>query len=199
MTSTEESNMTKEPEQEFNKHLLSYKEINPTTIGIALIIPPVVSFFIVLFITSSFEMIAGQLWSLPIIWPEVLYLGGLTGGFLGGLISIWEISMFNKQKRKITVGKILSPDLYYIFALIGFTYILEFISESSVPQSILFVLEIGFFLIIGWNLSKILLEKETKSFNKHLPKTDMNKIEKNEMEKYKSEYDLQIKKNKQEN
>ena len=179
--------MTKEPDQEFSQHLLRYQAINPITIGIALLIPPVVSFFIVLFITSSFEMIAGQLWSLPVIWPEVLYLGGLSGGFLGGLLSIWEILMYNKQKRKITAGKILSPDLYYIFALIGFTYILEFISDSQVPQSILFILEIGFFLIIGWNLSKILLEKETKSLDQHFPKTDMNQTEKTVIEKYKSE------------
>jgi len=95
--------------------------------------------------------------------------------------------MYNKQKRKITAGKILSPDLYYIFALIGFTYILEFISDSQVPQSILFILEIGFFLIIGWNLSKILLEKETKSLDQHFPKTDMNQTEKTVIEKYKSE------------
>ncbi len=187
--------MIKEHEQESNKHLLKYQKINPISIGIALFIPSAVGFFMVLFITSSFEVIAGQLWSLPIIWPEVLYIGGFSGGFLGGLLGIWEISRFNKQKREITAGKILSPDLYYLSALIAFTYILEFISDSQVPQSILFLLEIGFFLILGWNLSKILLERETKTFDQQLPKTDMNQMENPEIEKYKSEKDLLIKTN----
>ena len=179
--------MIKEQEQEPKNRLLSYREITPISISIALIIPSVVGYFFVLFITSSLKVIAGQLWSLPIIWPEVLFIGGLSGGFIGGLLGIWEISMFNKQKREITPGKFLSPDLYYTIALIGFTYILEFISDSQVPQSILFFLEIVFFLIIGWNLSKILLETETKEFNQQLSKTDTNQVEKPEIEKYKSE------------
>ena len=187
--------MIKEPEQESNKNLLSFQKVNPISIGIALFIPSAVGFFMVLFVTSSFEVIAGQLWSLPIIWPEVLYIGGLSGGFLGGLLGIWEISRFNNQKREITPGKVFSPDLYYLIALIAFTYILEFISDSQVPQSILFLLEIGFFLILGWNLSKILLEIETKTFDQQLPKTDMNQMENPEIEKYKSEKDLLIKKN----
>jgi len=191
--------MIKKPEQEYNKHLLSYQKVNPISIGIALFIPSAVGFFMVLFITSSFEVIAGQLWSLPIIWPEVLYIGGLSGGFLGGLLGIWEISRFNEQKREITPGKILSPDLYYLIALIAFTYILEFISDSQIPQSILFLLEIGFFLIIGWNLTKILLETETKTFNQQLPKTDMNLMENPDIEKYKSEKDLLIKNNNNDN
>ncbi len=191
--------MIKKPEQESNKNLLSYQKVNPISIGIALFIPSAVCFFMVLFVTSSFEVIAGQLWSLPIIWPEVLYIGGLSGGFLGGLLGIWEISRFNNQKREITPGKVFSPDLYYLIALIAFTYILEFISDSQVPQSILFLLEIGFFLIIGWNLTKILLETEIKTFNQQLPKTELNQIENPEIEKYKSETDLLIKKNDNDN
>jgi len=191
--------MIKKTEQESNKDLLSYQEINPISIGIALFVPSIVGFFIVLFITSSFDLIAGQLWSLPIIWPEILYFGGLFGGLLGGILSIWEILMFHEQKREVTPGKILSPDLYYIFALIGFTYILEMISDSQVPQSILFFLEIGFFLIVGWNLSKILLETEIKGFNQQITKTDVNQVENPEIEKFKSEKDYPIKKNNNEN
>jgi len=191
--------MIKEQEQEPKNRLLSYREITPISISIALIIPSVVGYFFVLFITSSLKVIAGQLWSLPIIWPEVLYIGGLSGGFLGGLLGIWEISRFNNHKREITPGKVFSPDLYYLIALIAFTYILEFISDSQVPQSILFLLEIGFFLIIGWNLTKILLETEIKTLNQQLPKTELSQMENPEIEKYKSETDLLIKKNNNDN
>jgi hypothetical protein len=179
--------MLKEPEQASKKHSSGYQKVNPISIGVAVIIPSLVGFFFVLFLTSSIELIARQLWSLAIIWPDVLFIGGLSGGFLGGLFGIWEISMFHKQNRKISSGKILSPDLYYVFALIVFTYILEFISDSYIPQSILFFLEIGFFLIIGWNLSKIMLETETKDSNEQLSETDTNQMESPEIEKYMSE------------
>ncbi|MCK4848204.1 MAG: hypothetical protein KAT16_04195 [Candidatus Heimdallarchaeota archaeon] len=179
--------MIKELEDKSNKHILSYRGVNLISITVALLIPSIAGFSIVLLITSSFDVIAKQLWSLPVIWPEVLYLGGLLGGFFGGMLGIWEISMFHGKKREIKAGKILSPDLYYIITLMGFTYILQFISDSQVPQSILFFLEIGFFLIIGWNLSKILLETETKDFNNQTSKIDVNQVKNVEIEKYKSE------------
>lgn len=179
--------MVEEPEIEPIKNLISFKAVNLIYLGIALFIPPIVCYFIVLFTTSSIGVISRQLWTLPIIWPEALYIGGIIGGFLGGLIGVWEISMFHRRKREVTPGKILSPDLYYIITLIGFTYILQFISDSQVPQSILFLLEVGFFLIIGWNLSKILLETEAKVLDQQVSNTETNQQEIPEIEKYMSE------------
>ncbi|MHA1945130.1 MAG: hypothetical protein ACXAC6_05185 [Candidatus Hodarchaeales archaeon] len=177
--------MIEEPDIKTIKNPISFKVVNLIYLGMALFIPPIVCYFIVLFTTSSIGVISRQLWTLPIIWPEALYIGGIIGGFLGGLIGVWEISMFHRRKRQVTPGKILSPDLYYIITLIGFTYILQFISDSQVPQGILFSLEVGFFIIIGWNLSKILLETDTKELDQQVSNT--NQEEKPEIEKYMSE------------
>ncbi len=179
--------MVEETEKKTIKNPISFKVVNLIYLGIALFIPTIVGYFIVLFTTSSIGVISRQLWVLAIIWPEALYIGGIIGGFLGGLIGVWEISMFHRRKREVTPGKILSPDLYYIITLMGFTYILQFISDSLVPQGILFLLEVGFFLIIGWNLSKILLETDTKELDQQVSNTETNQEEIPEIEKYMSE------------
>jgi hypothetical protein len=179
--------MVEESEIEPIKNMINFRAINLIFLGIMLIIPPIVCYFIILFATSSIGVISKQLWTLPIIWPEALYIGGIIGGFLGGLIGVWEISMFHRQKRQVTPGKLLSPDLYYILLLIGFTYILQFISDSQVPQGILFLLEVGFFIIIGWNLTKILLETDTKELDQQISKSEKNQEEIPEIEKYMSE------------
>ena len=179
--------MTNEPRKEVKNNTIHFDAINLIHIGIALIIPPVVCYFIVLLFTNSIGLISRQLWTLPIIWPEQLYLGGTIGGFLGGLVGIWEIWMINRQKREATPGKMLSSDLYYIIILIGFTYVLQFLSDSLVPQIIFFLLEVGFFLIVGWNLIKVLLEAETKEYDQKILKPERIEEENSETEKYMSE------------
>ena len=179
--------MTEDKIDYSKNNIIGYHEINQLTRGIAIIIPSIVGYFIVLFFTSVIELLASRLWSLPIIWPEALYIGSTLGGLMGGLIGLWEIYMFHSKKQNVESGKIFSQDLYYIIALIIFTYILEFLSDSFIPQSILFFLEIGFFLIIGWNLTKILLETETKITYQENQIIEDNKKEENEIENYNSE------------
>ena len=137
-------------ESENNQKNIEYQSITPTNVAIALLIPPIIGFFIVLFITSLFELIARELWpSLAVIWPEVLYYGGIFGGALGGIVAIAEILMYHSQNRQLTPGKVFPPDLYYIGGIMFLTYVLEFLSESQLLQIILFLLEIvcmkGFF------------------------------------------------------
>ena len=187
MTKLGDINVIEEPEEKIIKTKIGYKTINLIYLGMALLIPTIVSYFIVLFFTSSIGVISRQLWTLPIIWPEQLYLGGIIGGFLGAIVGILDIWMVNNRDREIRPGKMLSPDLYYIIILIGFTYVLQFISDSLVPQIIFFLLEIGIFLIIGWNLSKILLETETEAFIEEVTNFEESQKEKPEIEKYMSE------------
>ncbi|MHA2347386.1 MAG: hypothetical protein ACXACP_11765, partial [Candidatus Hodarchaeales archaeon] len=123
-------------------------------------IPPIVGYFIVLFLTSAFNLIATQLWTLPVIWPNMLYIGGILGGLIGGSIALYEISLYHKKERSITRGTLFSSDLYYIGTLMFLTYVLEFLSEHILMQIILFLLEVSLFAIIGWNLTKLLLETD---------------------------------------
>ena len=150
----QESDISSTPKEIF------YTKINVLSIGIGLLIPPIVGYFIVLFLTSSFNLISSELWTLPVIWPEMLYVGGVVGGIIGGVITLFEISLFHSKKRPITQGILFSSDLYYIGMLMLLTYFLEFLSEHVLMQIILFLLEIGLFAVIGRNISKILLETD---------------------------------------
>lgn len=150
--------MEKQEYENYQKNI-EYQSITPTNVAIALLIPPIIGFLIVFLITNLFELAAKELWpSLPVIWPEVLYYGGIFGGALGGIVAIAEIIMYHSHNRQLTPGKIFPPDLYYIGGIIFLTYALEFLSESQLLQVILFLLELLFFVVIGWNISKILLE-----------------------------------------
>ena len=147
------------PQSEKDQNNTGYQDITLITVATALLIPPIMGYFIVLLFTSLFEAIGREIWStVPIIWPDILFFGGIFGGLIGGIIALIEIILYHYQNRNTMPGKIFSPDLYYTGGLMVFTYVLEFISESQILQAILFLLEILFFIVIGWNISKMLLE-----------------------------------------
>jgi hypothetical protein len=54
--------------------------------------------------------------------------------------------------------------------------VLEFFSENQVTQIILFLLEVGFFFVLGWNMSKLALETRTSTNSKPTPDTGINPI-----------------------
>jgi hypothetical protein len=147
-----------EPEDSSTPKEIFYTKINVLSIGIGVLIPPIIGYFIVLFLTSSFSLIASELWTLTIVWPDMLYAGGIIGGVIGGVITLYEILLFHSKKRPITRGELFPSDLYYIGLLMLFTYVLEFLSEHVLMQIILFLLEVGLFIVIGRNMSKMLLE-----------------------------------------
>ncbi|PWI49215.1 hypothetical protein CEE45_02420 [Candidatus Heimdallarchaeota archaeon B3_Heim] len=150
--------MTEDNQVDMSKYQLTYQPINVLNVIIALLIPAVVGYFTVLLITSVFTFISRELWSIPVVWPGILYYGGLIGGVFGGIIAIVEVALFHHKNRQISSGKIIPSDLYYIGVLALFTYVLEFFSESLLLQVVLFILELGFFLVLGWNISKLSLE-----------------------------------------
>jgi hypothetical protein len=59
----------------------------------------------------------------------------------------------------LSPGKIVSPDLAYVFGLFVLTYILEIFTESTLLQIIIFFCEAGFFLVWGRNITKLLIDK----------------------------------------
>ena len=121
-----------------------FRDITIINVAIAILIPPIIGYFIILFLTNLLTLISRELWLLTIIWPEILYYGGIGGGFLGGLIAVAEISMYHSQNRPVKLGKIFHPDLYYVGGIMVMTYILEMLSESLLLQGVLFLLEILF-------------------------------------------------------
>lgn len=130
------------------------------TMGYTLLVAPVSSVIIILFITSALAFIARENWANNvIIWPSVLYIGAILGGLIGGIVVCWEIWMSHSNNRPISNPQLLSSDLFYIALLIILTYVLEFLSESFILQGIFFMLEIGLFIVVGRNISKYTLEK----------------------------------------
>ena len=175
-------------ESENDQKNIGYQSITPTNVAIALLIPPIIGFFIILFITSLFEIIAKELWpSLPMIWPEALYYGGIFGGALGGIVTIAEIILYHSQNRQLTHGKIFPPDLYYIGGIMFLTYVLEFLSESQLLQIIFFLLELLFFVVIGWNISKILLETNILVEGNSTSSTMIHPADKNRTDSFETE------------
>ena len=150
--------MTGQNKVDTSKYHLTYQPLNVLNVIIALLIPTAVGYLSIVLITNLFTFISRDLWSISVNWPEILYLGGLLGGLFGGIIAITEVALFHYKKRKINSGKTLPSDLYYIGVLAVFTYVLEFFSESSLLQIVLFLLELGFFVVLGWNMSKLSLE-----------------------------------------
>ncbi|MHA2137371.1 MAG: hypothetical protein ACXACW_06215 [Candidatus Hodarchaeales archaeon] len=150
--------MTEENKVDVSKYELTYQPLNILNVIIALLIPTAVGYLSIVLLTNLFTFISRGLWSIPVIWPEILFLGGLLGGLLGGMIAITEVAFFHYKDRKITSGKTLPSDLYYIGVLAVFTYVLEFFSESLLLQVVMFLLELGFFTVLGWNMSKLSLE-----------------------------------------
>lgn len=126
---------------------------------LAVVLAPLSSFCIVIFFTSAIQFIAQEQWPhVPIIWPPVLYLGGIVGGTIGGLIAYVEIRSIVNQNHPLNPVQLFSSDLFYLSLLILLTYVLELLSENLVLQGLLFILEIAFFVIIGRNISRKSLE-----------------------------------------
>lgn len=155
----EESQITPNTEVQPNNSASS-KDIPWVSFAYVLLVAPVSCYFILLLLTSGIGFIARENWpSNVIIWPQALFVGGILGGFLGGGIVCWEIWMNYANDRPITPPQLLSSDLLYIGVLFILTYLLEFLSESLSLQGLFFILEAAFFLVIGRNISKYMLEK----------------------------------------
>jgi membrane protein implicated in regulation of membrane protease activity len=142
--------------------IISAKKVTFWDMALAIIIAPITSFFIILLLTNVINFISREDWDLPIIWPPELFIAGLIGGFIGGIITFWEIRMVQNNKRDLIPGKLFSPDLLYIGGLAVLTYFLEILSESLLLQGLLFLLEIAWFIVLGWNISKLSLERPKK-------------------------------------
>ncbi|MFW9906134.1 MAG: hypothetical protein ACFFFH_17575, partial [Candidatus Thorarchaeota archaeon] len=75
-----------------NESSKSSEEISLGNLVLAIILAPLTSICIVLFITNGIQFIAQEQWSgIPILWPPVLYLGGIVGGTIGGIVTLIEI------------------------------------------------------------------------------------------------------------
>jgi hypothetical protein len=85
-------------------------------------------------------------------------VGGIVGGIIGAIMVYGEIWLAKDKKIEATAPQIMSPDLFYIGGLALIVYFLEILSESIILQGILFILEIGWFSILCWNISKTVLE-----------------------------------------
>lgn len=128
--------------------------------ALALLTGPVSCYFIVLLFTSGIRIITRETWPDNLIrWPLALFYGGILGGLIGGIILCWEIWMDYSDKKPITPPQLLSSDLLYLFVLFLLIYLLEFLSESISLQGLFFILYIAFFLVIGRNIGKSVLEK----------------------------------------
>jgi len=117
---------------------------------------------IIFFLTNIIEFIARQepTWTtIKINWPSILYLGAIIGGMVGTGITYIELKLWQEDNYSITPGKIASNDLVYIVLLFIMTYSLEILSESLILQGIMYLLEIGFFIVLSRNITKLTLEK----------------------------------------
>ena len=130
------------------------------TMGYTLLVAPISSVIIILFITNAITFIARENWpDNVIIWPPILYIGAILGGLIGGIVVCWEIWLKYSTNRPISNPKLLSSDLFYITMLIILTYVLEFLSESFILQGIFFILEFALFIVIGRNIGKYIMER----------------------------------------
>ncbi|MHA1978401.1 MAG: hypothetical protein ACW98I_15975 [Candidatus Hodarchaeales archaeon] len=161
---------------------LTYQSLNVLNVIIALLIPTAIGYLSIVLITNVFTFISRELWSISVIWPELLYTGGLLGGILGGLLAIIEVALFHYKNYTIIPGESVPSDLYYIGVLAVFTFILEFFSESLVVQVILFLLELGFFAVLGWNMSKLSLETRISPKPRIVTSTEISSIKESALE-----------------
>ena len=107
-----------------------------------------------------------------IIWPPALFVGGTLGGGIGGIVASWEIRAAINENSAITPFQLFPPDLFYLSLLVLLTYVLEMISESIIFQILLFVLEIAWFVVIGRNISKLVLKVSETTENSDIQETD---------------------------
>lgn len=159
--------MPEENQVDSKEQKITYQPLNILNIIIALLIPVTVGYLSVVLITNVFTFISREIWSLQVVWPDVLFLGGFLGGLFGGIIAITEVALLHYKNYKVAPGEAIPSDLYYIGVLIVFTYVLEFLSENQAMQIILFFLEVSFFFVLGRNMSKLSLE--TRVNVKHKP------------------------------
>ncbi|MFX0173894.1 MAG: hypothetical protein ACFE9L_18575 [Candidatus Hodarchaeota archaeon] len=151
-------NNTEKPEI----HIKSLTKVTFWNMVLAFISAPITSFMVIVFITNVITFISREDWNLPIIWPPELFIAGIIGGLIGGFITLLEIMMVQANKRDLIPGQLFPPDLLYIGGLAVLTYFLEIISESLLIQILLFLLEIAWFVILGWNISKVFLGGQEK-------------------------------------
>ncbi|MHA2227507.1 MAG: hypothetical protein ACXAC8_19980 [Candidatus Hodarchaeales archaeon] len=149
--------------QEHQSSSEQLKNIPNWSVAIALLLAPLTSYLIVSGFVILITIISNEQWPLTIIWPPALYEGGIIGGFIGGLLTFWELRKAIDNNKPLLPGKLFPSDLFYLGMLVLLTYVLEFLSESLIIQGIFFLLEIAFFTVIGRNISKIMLRTtETK-------------------------------------
>lgn len=142
-----------------NESSKSSEEISLGNLVLAIILAPLTSICIVLFITNGIQFIAQEQWSgIPILWPPVLYLGGIVGGTIGGIVTLIEIRSIINQNQPLSPVQLFSSDFFYLTLLLLLTYLLELLSENLIFQGMLFILEIAFFIVIGRNISRKSLE-----------------------------------------
>jgi hypothetical protein len=146
-------NNTEKPEI----HIKSLSKVTFWNIALAFISASITSFMVIVFVTNVITFISREDWDLPIIWPPELFIAGIIGGLIGGIVTLWEIRMVQANKRDLIPGQLFSSDLLYIGGLAVLTYCLEIFSESLLVQIVLFLLEIAWFVILGWNISKVFL------------------------------------------
>ncbi|MFX1505416.1 MAG: hypothetical protein ACFFDC_04790 [Promethearchaeota archaeon] len=138
------------------------EEISQGNLVLAVILAPLTSLCLVILITNGIQFIAQEQWpGIPILWPPVLYLGGIVGGAIGGIVTLIEIRTIVNQNQPLTPVQLFSSDLFYLTLLMLLTYVLELLSENLIFQGMLFILEIAFFVVIGRNISRKSLEMIT--------------------------------------
>ena len=149
------------------------KSIFPWNLAIAIVLAPLSSFLIVSFFTIAINVISRELWSSSsIIWPQLIYVGGIIGGTIGGIVVYWEIRIAQSKNSSLSPVQLFPPDLFYLGLLFTLTYVLEMLSESLILQGFLFLLEIAWFVVIGRNISKKTLETSEKTEDSDIQNTD---------------------------
>jgi hypothetical protein len=69
---------------------------------LAIVLAPLSSFCLVFFVTNGIEFIAQEQWpGVPVLWPPILYLGGIVGGTIGGIVAFLEIRTVINQKKSL--------------------------------------------------------------------------------------------------
>ena len=117
-----------------------------------------VSFALLVLFTSLLNLLALGEWTNLIIWPPMLYLGGIIGGVLGGSITSYQIMKVSKENNRLKPRELVAPELIYVGAIIALVYLMEGLSEGVVVQVLLFSLEILWFTILCRNLTTIMYE-----------------------------------------
>ncbi|MHA2244666.1 MAG: hypothetical protein ACXADY_06820 [Candidatus Hodarchaeales archaeon] len=149
--------------EELNNPKTPSESISPWNLAIAIVSAPLSSFLIVSFFTLGLNVISQEQWpSSTIFWPQLIYVGGIIGGTIGGSVVYWETRIIKSKNSSLSPAQLFSPDLFYLGLLFTLTYVLEMLSENLVLQGILFILEIAWFAVIGRNISKKILEIQEK-------------------------------------